>query len=361
MPKGDADTKAARQARLQRLFTSQPGRSWGTAELSGELGVTVRTVQRDIAELDSNGRLPLAEEGEGPALRYRLMEDGRVDLGTLRLDVREGTALYLAARLLAQQTDEYNMHVMNALDKLVDVMPAHIGAGLRPLLGATAVRQARGTDLTERFSALVLGWAQRRVVAVRYRSAHAPAAYSCRVHPYLFEPSGIGRTIYVIGQVTPPGAVRTLKLERIEHASLTNEEFATPAGFDGAAMLGRAWGVMSGDDEPVTVRLRFSRFVAERVRETIWHSSQAISGQPDGGCIWEATIGDITEIGPWVRGWGSDCEVLAPSALRNDVIGHVRRMARGYGLAEAPNTQNQGDQNRLVTAEDRATLDDIFG
>ncbi|HWE62460.1 MAG TPA: WYL domain-containing protein, partial [Chloroflexota bacterium] len=253
MPKGDADTKAARQMRLLRLFESQRGRTWSAGDLAQELGCNTRTVQRDIAELESNGRLPLVQEGEGPATRYRLMEDGHVNLGALRLDVREGTALYLAARLLAQQTDEYNLHVMNALDKLVAAMPPHIAGTLRDLLRATAVRQARDSDISARFSALVLGWAQRQAVTVRYRPARAASAYTCRVHPYLFEPSGIGRTIYVIGHVTPPGALRTLKLERIQHAQLTDEPFTIPTDFDGAALLARAWGVMYGDDAPVPV------------------------------------------------------------------------------------------------------------
>jgi predicted DNA-binding transcriptional regulator YafY len=107
---------------------------------------------------------------------------------------------------------------------------------------------------------------------------------------------------------------------------------------------------MYGDDQPVSIRLRFSRFVAERVKETIWHPTQAIADLPDGGCIWEAAIGDSTEIGPWVRGWGSDCEVLAPDELRVDVVSHVRRMARIYGLAEAASPRAE-----------RTALDTIFG
>jgi predicted DNA-binding transcriptional regulator YafY len=350
MPKEDADTKAARQTLLLRKFEGHRGRAWSVAELAQELGYTTRTVQRDITELGANGRLPVMSEGNGPATRYQLMEDGRVNLGALHLDVREGMALYLAARLLAQQTDEYNLHVMNALDKLITAMPAHSTSTLRDLLQATAVRQARDTDLSARFSALVLGWAEQRAVQVRYRPARVPSAYTCTVHPYLFEPSGIGRTIYVIGHVTPPGALRTFKLERIQHATLLNERFAIPEDFNGAALLARAWGVMYGDEEPVQVRLRFNRHVTERVKETVWHPSQRITDLPDGGCEWEATIGDVLEISPWVRGWGSDCEVLAPDGLREDVVRHVRRLAQRYGVSGAPDANAE-----------RAALDEIFG
>jgi predicted DNA-binding transcriptional regulator YafY len=356
MPTGDADTKAARQTLLLRLFDRHPGRAWAVAELAKELGYTTRTIQRDIAELEANGRLPLVTDGEGPATRYRLMEDGRVHLGALHLNVREGMALYLAARLLAQQTDEYNLHVMNALDKLIAAMPAHSTGMLTELVQATAVRQSRDTDFSARFSALVLGWAEQKAVQVRYRPARAPSAYTCTVHPYLFEPSGIGRTIYVIGHVTPHGALRTFKLERIQHATLLDERFAIPADFNGAALLARAWGVMYGDEEPAQVRLRFTRYVAERVKETVWHPSQRIIDLPDGGCEWEASIGDVLEISPWVRGWGSDCEVLAPEGLREDVVRHVRRLARRYGLAT---TSRQSDLGQLSTDE-QTLLNQLF-
>ena len=349
MPERDADAKAARLLRLTSLFAGQPGRGWKAVELAAELGCDRRTVLRDIAELDRAGRLPLYQDGH----RWRLVEGGRVALDALALDLREGMALYLAARLLAQQTDEYNLHVMNALDKLIGAMPPQLAPGLRGLASALAVRQSRGDGYTEIFSALVLGWAHRRLVSLRYRPPRAASAYGLRLAPYLFEPSGIGRTIYVIGAVLPGGALRTFKLERVLAAQLTDEPFAAPEGFDGAALLARAWGVMYGEGEPVEVHLRFSRFVAPRVKETVWHPSQRISDLPDGGCEWRAAIGDALEIGPWVRGWGRDCEVLAPEGLRRDLATHVRHLARTYDV------QRGSDDERA--AEERAALDDIFG
>lgn len=71
------------------------------------------------------------------------------------------------------------------------------------------------------------------------------------VFPYLLEPSPVGRTIYAMGYSTPPEALRTSKMERIEHAELTTTPFEIPADFDGPALLTRAWGIMYGDEVPV--------------------------------------------------------------------------------------------------------------
>ena len=168
-------------------------------------------------------------------------------------------------------------------------------------------------------------------------SSYTPArgrTFECQFSTYLLEPSSIGRTFYAIGYSNPPDALRTFKMERIEFAELTKESFEVPADFDGPALLARAWGVMYGEEELVEVRLRFSHWVTKRVKETLWHPSQQIVETTE-GCEWIAQIGDTLEIENWVRGWGADCEVLAPQELREKMIKEARRLAHMYGVTHA--------------------------
>ncbi len=136
--------------------------------------------------------------------------------------------------------------------------------------------------------------------------------------------------------------------------SATDEVFAVPADFDGPALFRRAWRVMYGDGDLIHVKLRFSQFVARRVRETRWHPSQSLTEMSE-GLIWEADIGDITEIRPWIRGWGADCEVLEPPDLRAYLLQETRRLTRLYGL--------YGLERRTTSASgpDQSLLDDLFG
>jgi predicted DNA-binding transcriptional regulator YafY len=140
-------------------------------------------------------------------------------------------------------------------------------------------------------------------------------------------------------------------MERIEHAELLKETFEIPADFDGPALLSRAWGVMYGDEEPVKVRLRFSHWVTKRVKETLWHPSQQITDTAE-GCEWLAQIGDTLEIENWIRGWGSDCEVLAPQELREKMIKEARRLAHMYGVTPVnstpPDEPDMGLLNRIL-------------
>ncbi len=356
MPKKEADTNKALHLRmLDHMYASHPSAALTTVEVATRLGCTRRTALRYLTELSATGQLPLRQDKK---YRWRLVKGGQVPMSTLALDLREGAALYLAARLLAQQTDERNGHVIAALDKLVRAMPAPLAAQLEAIVTATATEQTSAPDMTAIFSALVMGWAGHRVVEVTYRPPHAPAPFTCRFAPYLLEPSGIGRTIYVIGAVLPRGTLRTFKLERVQRAASLDETFEVPADFDGQTLLDRAWGVMYGEAESVTVRLRFSKYATERVHETRWHPSQRIVDLPDGGCEWEAWIGDITEIAPWVRGWGRDCEVLAPDELRTDVMMHVEQLARTYGLRMPGGDKANA---RAMTSDDEAMINRIFG
>lgn len=359
MPKKGADTNKALHLRmLDHMYASHPSAALTTVEVATRLGCTRRTALRYLTELSATGQLPLRQDKK---YRWRLVKGGQVPMSTLALDLREGAALYLAARLLAQQTDERNGHVIAALDKLVRAMPTPLATQLEAIVTATAAAQTSAPDMTAIFSAFVMGWASHRVVEVTYRPPHAPVPFTCRFAPYLLEPSGIGRTVYVIGAILPRGSLRTFKLERVQRAALLDDSFEVPADFDGQTLLDRAWGVMYGEAEQVTVRLRFSKWVRTRVRETVWHPSQRIVDLPDGGCEWEAHIGDVTEISPWVRGWGRDCEVIEPEELRADLIKHVRHLAATYGCAETVGAESGVADSGVISTDERAMLNNLFG
>lgn len=336
MPASDAQNKADRHFRLQKLF-EQPGQRLRTGEIATKLHVSDDTVKRDIDELDHSGRLPLRKLGQ----YWILAEHASIQQLQVRLSIIEATALYIAGRLLSQIHDEQNHSTIMALTKLIDALPKQLRPPQRTLIEMTLQRQENQPDRSAIFEALAIGWATQRKVTLLYAPAHK-RKYSCQFSPYLLEPSGIGHTIYAVGKSDPPGDIRTYKLERIESAIVTDVPFTIDEDFDGPTLLRRAWGVMYGDtsEELITVRLRFSHYVTPRVKETLWHPTQDIIDTPE-GCIMMVRIGDTLEIENWIRGWGSDCEVLEPSALRESIMDDVRRSARLYALpVEAHDTED---------------------
>lgn len=332
MPTSDAYNKTDRLHQIQLLFWNNPDKRLRTSEIAVKLEVSEDTALRYLTELSSTGRLPVNKDG----WYWQLAQDAKFELLPMKLNLSEGTALYLAARLLTQIHDERNEHVLSALSKLISGMPATIAPYQQAIVDLARERQDGQQDKSAVFESLALGWATRRKVRLVYTPPRR-RTFECQFSPYLLEPSAIGRTFYALGYCNPPGALRTYKMERIEHAELMKETFEVSADFDGLALLSRAWGVMYGDEELVEVRLRFSHWVTKRVKETLWHPSQQIIDTAE-GCEWSAQIGDTLEIENWIRGWGADCEVLAPQGLREKMIKEARRLARIYGVSPVNST-----------------------
>ncbi len=329
MPTSDAYNKTDRLQQLQMLFWKNPKKRFTTPEVALYLGMSDDTALKYLKDLMRTGRLPVTKQGRF----WILMEGARFELPlpTVRLSSSEATALSIAGRLLSQIHDERNTHVTQALMKIISVLPEPIAMHQHRIVEIARERQANQPDRSSIFEALAIGWVTQHQVRLRYTTSEGKSFW-CTFDPYMFEPTGIGRTIYVIGHSTPPDKLRTLKLERIESAELLKKEtFELPPDFDGPALLKKAWVVMYGEREPITVRLRFTSKVMTRLKETLWHPSQVIKDTPQ-GCEMTIQIGDALEIENWIRGWGPDCEVLEPQHLRDKVIEDIKRSARMYSI-----------------------------
>ena len=111
MPTSDAYNKTDRLHQVQLLFWNSPGKRLRTSEIAVKLDVSEDTALRYLTELSSTGRLPVTKDG----WYWQLAQGAKFELLPLKLNLAEGSALYLAARLLTQIHDERNEHVLSAL------------------------------------------------------------------------------------------------------------------------------------------------------------------------------------------------------------------------------------------------------
>jgi predicted DNA-binding transcriptional regulator YafY len=293
--------------------------------------------------------IPLRYDDEG-----RLYIDREAYVSNIRLKLDEAVVVFLAGRLLARYSDKPNAHVVNALEKLGTALYAlapSVGRHIVATSTALAATLPPEADHQQRILEILgRSWAEGRIVQITYRPLRSRRSFDQPFAPYLLEPSGIGFAVYAIGLAGSPGVLRTRKVERIERATLTDETFEVPADFDPNKLLAGAWAIWFDEgDQPQRVTLRFSHFVAKRVRETRWHPSQHIDEDAEGRVIWTAEVDALQEMLPWIRGWGADCEVLEPKELREQMIGETARLARLYG------------QQHLDLGNREKMFDDIFG
>ncbi|MCL4514102.1 MAG: transcriptional regulator [Firmicutes bacterium] len=322
---GRSQSKAACLLRLENLLYNYPD-GLKIDEIAGRLGIQRRTAYRYLSALEEAQKPVWGEKGH-----YGL--DRASYLTPVNLNLYESMALFFAARLLSRHSDENNLHVVSALEKLAGALPdATIARYIADTAQAVRQKGQHNPAFLRHLELLTRAWADRKQVEIQYRSSTGKESRRI-VCIYFLEVTGIGYSTYAIGLDSLSGEIRIFKVERIDQARVLSEGYEIPPDFDPQTRLAAGWGIMWGD-EITEVRLCFSPAVARRVGESVWHHSQEIEATPDGGCILSVSISNIMEIKPWIRSWGADVEVLAPPELRAEMAAEAREMAGVYGKEE---------------------------
>lgn len=291
-----------------------------TPEIAEQLGVTRQTAYKDIQRLSLDG-IPIYDEGK----RYFLDASYQTELV---LSLVQAWLLYLPLRRIVR-ADLHRIPVVHSLlHQIASLLHGEMADHLTPL------PESHEEEIDTVLKTLVQCWHEGRLAEIRYRRPNASRETVLAVQPWWFEPAIWSDAFYVIGGfVRSDGPVEplTLKLERIQSVRVKGERFERPPIGELLEAIEKTWGIWMGEDEPVTVRLRFHNRQLDRLRETRWHPTQRLSLEPDGSVIWEAEISEPQEMLPWIRGWGEDVEVLEPEHIRQRLAAGAEAVARLYG------------------------------
>lgn len=320
----DALSKASRLVELQVLFARSPQKTFRTKELAARLGIAPRTVRQYLTELSAAGKLPIFHDGRG----WRLVPNARLEVGPLKFELSEATAVYLAARLLLRHSDEPNPAVREAVRRLSVVVPEDLGRFMEHLVERTCADPQH--PFATVFRAFAYGWALRRVVDCLYHPLGRPEPFRCRFHPYLLEPALWGLSLYAVGFSELHGAVRIFKLERVLTAAVTEESFPNVEVQTLLDKLEQSWDVWLADESDVAVKLRFDPEVSRIAKETRWHPSQDNLLLPDGSMEVSFLLTPSVPFMNWILSWGAHCEVLEPESLRKEIATTLRDAAQLY-------------------------------
>ncbi len=320
-----AETKVHRLLQIEALLLDHP-EGLSQSEIARRLDVNRSTVHRYLPDLTQHA--PIFEE-DG-----LIFIDRKAYLVKLKLNLYEALSLHLATRLLTNRIERHNPHTASLLRKLSQTIEK-----LSPQISQHLSLSADIADDPARFQdphyisvleTLALAWAEGRKVKIWHRHTETNKVYEYLFSVYFIEPYAVGFAIHAIGFREPPWEIRTFNLARIERVELSDQFYTIPDDFDPTELLQQAWGIWFTENEPQSIVLKFSPQVADRVLETRWHPSQQTHKEVDSSLIWRADIAEPKEMIPWIRGWGSDCEVISPAFLRNRIINEISTMRDIY-------------------------------
>lgn len=307
-----------------RLLSGHMGRT--LAQLQAELGVGKRTIQRDIAVLETAG-FPVISEARNGAVRWHFIEGFHVE-APVSLTLTEQMALYFSKGLLKplEGTPIYGS-LDSALQKIGAALPPQSFQFLRGLDQAVSVRTAGLKDYSR--SRNVLDILMRSIrhkftTWINHRAPRFDKGIEREVDPYRLW--YVNNGIYLVAHDHRSGEIRAFAVERIASARATNRRFEIPADFDFEEFTQSAFGVIWG--EPHEVKVRFSREQAPYVQERTWHPSQKIEKCADGSIDLSMRVANLWEIKRWLIGWGADAQVLQPKELAQEIEEECARLLR---------------------------------
>jgi len=298
------------------LLQLEPDTWTRATDLAQALGVSERTVYRDVQELVEAG-LPL--QGV-PGKGYRLPDDYLLAPVTLTVD--EAIMLVLGSAYAAQNVDgRYQAAAQAAQHKINALLPPNQQERALALQGSVHLvpPSVFGTSPEDALLKRV------RQALVEERSANVEQdGGTFRLHPYGL--ARHGTHWHVVGHRPDRGGVVHLRLTDIDALTLADDTFDRPAGYH-----------TTPDGPEATpdrrVRMLFAADVASSVEVAPSLNMVDRKSLADGRLLLTLRVHSELEVLPWLLSWGRHVQVLAPRALRQRLADEARAVADQYESA----------------------------
>ena len=128
-------------------------------------------------------------------------------------------------------------------------------------------------------------------------------------------------------------AVRTFAIDRIAAVSLEKQTF-TPRQEIGAEVFANSLGVNTGP--AARVEIGFDARVAPYVKARVWHTSQEVRENGDGGIVLSMNVCHDWALRSWILSWGPFARVLTPGSLAADVRTDLQAATLNTGRLDMP-------------------------
>ncbi|SEU35966.1 helix-turn-helix transcriptional regulator [Nonomuraea wenchangensis] len=295
-------------ARLLKLLSLlQTHREWSGLELAERLGVTARTVRRDVGRLRELG-YPVHATAGTPG--YRL--GAGTDLPPLLLDDDEAVAVAVGLRTAAGgSVAGIEETSARALAKLERVLPSRLRQRVHALQSMTVPMNRAGSAVDPAaLTAIAAACRDHETLRFDYRT-HDGQDSARAAEPYRLLHSG--RHWYLLGWDTGRAGWRTYRVDRLRLRTPNGPRFAPrdPPDTDLAAYMSR-----SISSAPYRYQGRFTMHAAaEVVAERMPATVGTIEPLDERSCTLSTGSNDLDELAMWVVLMDIDFDVHEPPEL----------------------------------------------
>ena len=299
------------------LKTIEAGRYTTAGELGDRLGVTERTIRRDIEALQEAG-FPLYDDQTDGRKVWRLVEGYKQRL-TQTFTMSELAALYFGKNLMSFLGGApFAQDLESAFDKIREALPAKSLPYLARIQDLFSARPDPVKDYSKKqdvISGLIDATLHQRRAAIAYFSFNSKKTKSYTIDPYriVYYRGGL----YLYARAEEYDEVRTFAVERIQKIEVLDQSFETPADFNVNEYARGAFGIAGGKAE--AVELVFDAEMAGYIRERVWHESQEIEDRADGAVVLRMQVAPGFELRAWIKGFIPHVEVVQPTGLRDAI------------------------------------------
>jgi predicted DNA-binding transcriptional regulator YafY len=306
---------------LQLLGLLQSRRVWGGEELAERLGVTGRSVRRDVERLRDLGYPVHASKGHGGG--YQL--GAGAALPPLLLDPEEAVAMAVCLRVAAGgSVAGVGESALRALTKLDQVMPSRLRSQVAAIHDATTTLTHGQTDeLVDPDVLMTLARACRdhEHVAAEYVDRGGTTT-DRRLEPYQLVTTG--RRWYLLCFDRDRDDWRSLRLDRMSEVAARGTTFRPREAPDAAQYVRRA---ITASPYRYVARVRYSA-PKQAVAQCFSDASAQIEEDGPHACVMTVGADDPERMVPWLAMPGVEFEVLEPPEVAAAVRTVAERLLR---------------------------------
>ncbi len=299
--------------------------------LEDELECSRATVKRIIESMRLYLNAPIAYDAQRNGYHYDIQ--GKADHGPMYelpgvwFNASELQALLTVQQLLQQVQPGLFEQQMAPLRERIDQLLNLQQGDSESLVQRIRIVHAAARPLGDFFQAIAGATAQRKRLQIDYHARSTDHISQRQVSPQRLV--FYRDNWYLDAWCHARKALRIFALDAVQHAKVLTEPALDVSVAELEAHVASAYGIFSGAVKEKAV-LRFSPERARWVAREKWHPQQESRWLDDGSFELILPYGNPTELIMDILRFGPDVEVMAPAALREQVIARLRGSLERY-------------------------------